>query len=234
VSNRVLLNLLAVAWLLVGSSVAKATIYDVTLNVSVDNNPNYSITGSFLYDNSKLNDPSALYGLSNFNVSVVSPYGAFQANYVWSADSAFDYLGLGSGSSPNTPALMLIFSQHSNGNGTGLNNLNQAAINNQPLSLINDGPSDFIPGRSVVVPSIAALYGINYSGYGAGNWPATSNAFPTIYGDLLVTADVREPSTWAMLLIGFAAIGWLSWRRISSGSPRSRRQNDWRVDPRLN
>ncbi|WP_422280978.1 PEPxxWA-CTERM sorting domain-containing protein [Bradyrhizobium sp.] len=57
-----------------------------------------------------------------------------------------------------------------------------------------------------MVPSIAELYGINYSGFGAGNWPEASDAFPTLTGSL-IASPVPEPSTWSMLLIGFAAIG---------------------------
>jgi hypothetical protein len=50
-----------------------------------------------------------------------------QPNFIWSADSAFDYLGSGTSNNSTTPALMLVFSSTSNGNGTGLNNLTRRA-----------------------------------------------------------------------------------------------------------
>jgi hypothetical protein len=189
----------------------RATTYLVTFdNVLIDNNPNYTVTGSFLFDATKAMDPSAQpqYGLSNFNVLAVTPYGTFQANYM-GADSNFDYLPLGS-QNDTTPALILVFA--SANNDPSVNLLSEAALNGLPLSLITDGQSNIEPGRSVVVPSIAALYAINYSGFGAGNWPAASNAFPTISGDLIATA-VPEPSTWAMLLIGFGGLGFMAYLR---------------------
>lgn len=192
---------------------ARATIYTVTFeNVLLDDNPQYTVTGSFLFNATKVDDSSALYGLSDFNLLAVTPYGTFTPNVVGSVDSAFDYLGLGTSNSSSTPALLLVFSLTSNGNGTGLNMLSQSALNGQPLLLISNGQSDFIPGRSVAVPSIAELYGINYSGDGPGNWPAESNVFPTLSGSL-VAAPVPEPSTWAMLLIGFAGIGFAGYRK---------------------
>jgi hypothetical protein len=57
-------------------SPAEATTYTVTFdNVIIDNNPNYTVTGSFLFDSSQVNQPG--YGLSNFNVQAVTPYGVF-------------------------------------------------------------------------------------------------------------------------------------------------------------
>jgi hypothetical protein len=136
----------------VGYKPAQATLYTVTFDhVLIDDDPNYPITGSFLYDSDQLQNP--LYGLSNFNVQAVTPYGIFQMNFVWSTDSAFDYLGLGIDGSSNTPAIVLIFALTGNGNGTGQNLLNEAAINGLSVPLITNGLSSSIPGRSVVVSS---------------------------------------------------------------------------------
>jgi hypothetical protein len=200
---------------LLSVTAAKATIYTVTFDsVRIDNNPNYSITGSFQFDASKAKDASNLYGLSNFNVLAVTPYGTFEPNFVWSTDSSFDYLGLTTSNNPAIPALMLVFSTPTNGSGLILDRLSQAALNGLPLALISDGGSNFIPGRSVVVPSIAELYAINYSGVGSGNWPAASNAFPTLTGSLVTTA-IPEASTWAMMIFGFCSIGFMAYRRKS-------------------
>lgn len=188
---------------------ARATTYTVTFdNVLIDNNPNYTVSGSFIYDTTQLESPSALYGLSDFNVLAVTPYGTFQMNTVWSVDSAFDYIGLETGTccSSSTPALMLVFASNSNGNGTGLNLLNQAAIDGVPLTLITNGQSDFIPGRSVLVPSVTELYSINYSGYGHGNWPAASNAFLTVSGSL--DASITPlPASLPLFATGLGALG---------------------------
>ena len=73
---------------------AHATVFNVTFqNVLIDNNPNYPITGSFLYDDSQSSNPSATYGLFDFNVSAVTPYGVFDMNTLWTMDSTFTYLG---------------------------------------------------------------------------------------------------------------------------------------------
>jgi hypothetical protein len=215
---RTLLSATA-ALLLAFMPVAQATTYSITFeNTVIGNNPNYTITGSFLYDRSQLSNPSALYGLSNFDVTVVSQYGTLQMNTVWSVDSSFDALGLGTSNSPNTPALMLIFS---NGVYAGINHLDQAATNDEPLPFVINGQTNMIPGRSVLVPSIEQLYGINYSGYGMGNWPDAANVFQTISGSLL-TSPVPGPAVGAGLPgLLIAVAGFIGWRR----SRRARGQN---------
>jgi hypothetical protein len=46
----------------------------------------------------------------------------------------------------------------------------------------------------------------------AGFWTAS---FPT------VTAAVPEPSTWAMMILGFAGVGFMAYRRKQNGSALS-------------
>lgn len=188
------------------TSVANATTYNVTFNnVLIDSNSSYPITGSFLFNDTQAQDPFNQYGLSNFNVLAVTPYGTFHMNTVWSSDSNFDYLGLGISHASDTPALMLIFS---NGIFTGLNILSHAAQNGLPIQFISNGQTTFIPGRSVVVPSIAALYAINYSG--DGNWPTV---FPSVSGSL-VPAPVPVPNIGAGLPGLILAIGgFVAWWR---------------------
>jgi len=60
----------------------------------------------------------------------------------------------------------------------------------------------------------------NYELYGrnADTTPG-SNYVPTVPGSLTVTA-VPEPTTWAMMILGFLGVGFLSYRRKSKGSFR--------------
>lgn len=198
---------------LLWTTAAGATTYLVTFNaVLIDKNPNYTVTGSFLFDATKVTDPASLYGLSNFNVLAVTPYGTFQPNFVWSVDSAFDSLGLGLSNSTTTPALMLVFSLTGNGNGTGLNMLSQAAANGLPLPILPIGRgSSSIPGGSAAVPSIEFLYS-SYDLYLFHGGPSPESTYSSISGSLVASA-VPEPSTWVMMLLGFAGIGFLAYRR---------------------
>jgi hypothetical protein len=36
---------------------------------------------------------------------------------------------------------------------------------------------------------------------------------PDSLGSWTVTTDVPEPSTWAMMIVGFCGLGWLAYRR---------------------
>jgi hypothetical protein len=198
---------------LLSTTAARATTYLVTFdNVQVDSNPNYTVTGSFLFDATKVADAASLYGLSNFNVQAVTPYGTFQPNYVWSVDSAFDYIGLGTSNSSPPPALILVFSSTSDGNGTGLNLLSQAAANGQPLSMLPLGSgSTSIPGGSAAFSSVGFLYS-SYDTYLFHGGPPPEDIYSSISGSLVTTA-VPEPSTWAMMLLGFAGLGFMGYRR---------------------
>jgi hypothetical protein len=62
--------------------VAKATLVEFQLeDVLINNNPVYTITGSFTYDTSF--DPhSTCCGYSNFHVNAITPSGSFQMNNV--------------------------------------------------------------------------------------------------------------------------------------------------------
>jgi len=210
---RTLLSATA-ALLLAFMSVAQATTYLVTFeNTIIDNNPNYTVTGSFLYNSAQVTNPSSLYGLSNFDVSVVSQYGTLQMNTVWSVDSAFDYIGFGTSNSPDTPALVLIFSLTSNGNGTGLNALDQAATNGVPLSILPlESNSNSIPGGSALVPSIGGLYGA-YDNYLFHNGLPPSAVFSSVSGSL-AASPVPGPVVGAGLPgVLMAVAGFIGWRR---------------------
>jgi hypothetical protein len=215
-------------FVLASASIVQATVFQVTFdNVLIANNPNYPITGSFSYDDSELENPSALYGLSNFNVKAVTPFGTLQTNIVWSVDSAFDYLGLGISNSASTPALILVFSLQSNGNGTGLNNLNQAAVNHTPLAILPLGSgSDVIPGGSALVSSVDYLYSA-YDQYIYRGGPSPESLFLSVSGSLDPSpiSAVPEPSTRILFLTSLGALGLLRRKRFSyrrSGLPLRR------------
>jgi hypothetical protein len=59
----------------------------------------------------------------------------------------------------------------------------------------------------------AGTYDLSVTGNGAGGLPAH-------FGYRLDVAAVPEPSTWAMIVLGFAGIGFLSYRRKGRGSFR--------------
>jgi PEP-CTERM motif len=201
------------------TSIVQATVFQVTFdNVLIANNPNYPVTGSFLYDDSELDNPLALYGLSNFNLTAVTPYGIFQMITAWSVDSTFDYLGLGISNSSSTPALVLVFSLQSNGNGAGLNDLNQAAVNHVPLPILPLGSgSDFIPGGSALVSSVDDLYSA-YDQYIYHGGPSPESLFLSVSGSLDPSpiSAVPEPSTCILFLTGLGALGLVGRKRFSN------------------
>jgi hypothetical protein len=45
------------------------------------------------------------------------------------------------------------------------------------------------------------------------SWSGTDPVFGTIGGFAFLTAAVPEPSTWAMMLLGFAGLGFMAYRR---------------------
>jgi hypothetical protein len=48
-------------------------------------------------------------------------------------------------------------------------------------------------------------------------WSGTDPLFGSIGGDTTLTAAVPEPSTWAMMILGFVGIGFMSYRRKQNG-----------------
>jgi PEP-CTERM motif len=131
----------------------------------------------------------------SFNVQAITPYGTFQMNELWTADlGPAIYLGLSPspGNSNNDPALIFVFSS----------DLRQSALDGTPDPLLPLGSgSNFIPGGSALALSVFDLY----------NGPQTD--LLSVSGTF--TPAVPEPSTWAMLLLGFAGIGFMAYRRRS-------------------
>lgn len=85
------------------------------------------------------------------------------------------------------------------------------------------------PGTYAVVFGSGAFGADGYAGFNDGNTPVGSpNLFQTLYDDQWQAFDapgvrifveaVPEPTTWAMLLIGFAGLGFVAYRRKSAAA----------------
>jgi PEP-CTERM motif len=64
------------------------------------------------------------------------------------------------------------------------------------------------------------LYSSDNSAYGVAGqqWLDANGVFPNDSGHgpfQMLVAGIPEPSTWAMMLIGFASLGYVSWRRAT-------------------
>jgi hypothetical protein len=98
------------------------------------------------------------------------------------------------------------------------------SFSNQPLSLSVSHPD--IPG-SILQPFTitGGLVGFgSYSYSYTGNFSYISESYSLIPETITVTVDglsaaVPEPSTWAMLLIGFAGVGFATYRRRLATDP---------------
>jgi hypothetical protein len=62
--------------------------------------------------------------------------------------------------------------------------------------------------NSEVIFQFEAQNGVTLSNVGVGSWTTTESA---------VTSAVPEPSTWAMMILGFAGIGFMAYRRKNNG-----------------
>jgi hypothetical protein len=53
------------------------------------------------------------------------------------------------------------------------------------------------------------------------NWGGDNDSSTVREADFTFSGAVPEPSTWAMMIIGFLGLGWLSYRRGTRGAPRA-------------
>lgn len=191
---------IALALFLGSSSIASANTYSVTFeNTLIDNNPNYPITGSFLFDAAQSQNPVALYGLSNLHVLAVTPFGSFEMNTVWTVDSTFTYLGLETGPccSSTVPALIFVFPNQPDGNA---DNLQIAAASGAPLLMVPLGSgSNLIPGGSALTPSVMVLY------------DGPSSDLLSVSGSL-VPSPTPLPAALPLFATGLGVVGLFCWR----------------------
>ena len=81
--------------------------------------------------------------------------------------------------------------------------------------------SDTLVGYDLIFPHTSSTLSIGFGSYGAGWQGGTDEAFglDSFRKSLNGTAAVPEPSTWAMMLLGFGAIGFGLRRRRVTKSP---------------
>jgi hypothetical protein len=92
----------------------------------------------------------------------------------------------------------------------------QFFANGTPIQFINGqtGGSDVVTTLTfATTPTSLDQLGIGFSGFAAdGSSSATVSAI-SLTTDGTVVAAVPEPSTWAMMVLGFAGMGFLSYRK---------------------
>jgi len=186
------LPLFALGILVGAASAATALPVIVELqNVLIDSDPSYAVTGSFLFDPSvgpyPPFPPYSWGGYSNFNITAKTPYGTFLMNNLWTANAGdWTYLGLSADPGGVGTSLIFIYA----------NDLRQSVLNMQPDPLLPLGSgSNYIPGGSALAPSVAELY----------DDPQVQ--LYSVSGSFVPSGTVPEPSTWALMLIGFASLG---------------------------
>jgi hypothetical protein len=96
---------------------------------------------------------------------------------------------------------------------------------NSPFTIEAGGPSAEYTGGPITTPDGNTVYGVEGNGviqftgtYQSISWTNPTNEF--WYGFTFGVAAVPEPSTWAMMLMGFAGLGFMAYRRKqNAGSP---------------
>jgi hypothetical protein len=101
----------------------------------------------------------------------------------------------------------------------------------------NDGTDYFNTGQAYPIDTLGLLFDVNtttpvwgayplfaiwsntpQAGYSAAFTGVVGNAeYYNIQGSATVSAAVPEPSTWAMMLLGFAGLGFAGYRRAKTG-----------------
>lgn len=98
---------------------------------------------------------------------------------------------------------------------------NYVVFNHGPPQSYN-GYLDLIFQNSLTSPGINPLVaGVAYEcgGYGSTSGDCTSRSIRFV-GEGAFASSVPEPSTWALMMLGFAGVGWLAYRRRYQESAR--------------
>lgn len=170
-----------------------STLTAVSTAFSVNTNTNDTVIGQLKWVN------NATSGVSNANTN-------FDVTYRFTL--AFTAPGVTS----DTQDFLLNIQQTVNDAGDLIFNLTNATLSGLgPFNLGNVTVSDLHFG---LAPSTnGQYYTTNGGGHSAGEWTNPENKISTlnIYADF--TAPVPEPSTWAMMILGFAGVGFMAYRR---------------------
>jgi hypothetical protein len=73
--------------------------------------------------------------------------------------------------------------------------------------------------NSIIGPNIGDQVTVGANFHGDANFnPQEAFAKNLVAGQFTLTAAVPEPSTWAMMILGFAGVGFMAYRRKSKGT----------------
>jgi hypothetical protein len=170
--------------------------------------------------------PNGAYG-----ESIPTPIGGLTSGAYFSADAAAQsisqFLTL-SGSTPYT----LSFDVYApfNGRSNPFDASLFATLNGAPISTVFSADSltsGWLYYSTTFTPSTAASYNFALNFQGGGNTAA--DFVVDNVSVVAITPAVPEPSTWAMMLVGFSGIGFMAYRRSNTrDGPAGRRSKSYR------
>jgi hypothetical protein len=81
------------------------------------------------------------------------------------------------------------------------------------------GPAAFVLDQIIYQQSSgidSGVFSINAQNAGGGSTQTVDLGTSDVFGTAVLTASVPEPSTWAMMILGFAGLGFMGYRRRKS------------------
>jgi PEP-CTERM motif-containing protein len=182
-----------------GISTLTATPTNFSVNTNTDNTP----IGQLVWVNNETS------GVSDANTN-------FDVTYRFS----LSFSAPGGSNTADTQDFTLNIQQTVNAAGDLIFNLTNATLQNLNFTLNGVTVSDLHFG--LAAGSFGQYYTSNGPGVQAGEWTNPENRTSTlnIYADFTAVAGVPEPSTWAMMILGFAGVGFMAYRRKTHSSFR--------------
>ena len=195
-----LLTVAAFLTLFVAPAKASVVTYDITFNF---NDPNLTdVVGQLALNSPPLTFPGTYSGttgptslnnlISSFSVTFTNPADSFSCTGNGCVFNTASFGGFTGLTFNAAGALTAIGADISTGTGNGSNNLNTLEIGDSLFA--NTGTN----------------FQLNPLGNGNGD----------IVRGITITAAVPEPSTWAMMILGFCGIGFVAYRRKGGSSFR--------------
>jgi PEP-CTERM motif len=133
-------------------------------------------------------------------------FSVAQPSFVFISESDTVSRRSGETSSPITSGLLSLFSG-TPGSGTLLDSSSILPLTSLAQSALIGG----VNGDLLSAPG-------NYFFEVSGNFVNPSNISALVNGSISVSSAVPEPSTWAMMILGFAGVGFLAYRRKNKHS----------------